>query len=152
VDAGTDAALTAQCDGTDDGTCPCAVARNGEREYLFCLDVATWEQARDRCSAFGFGLVRIDDAAEQEFVWTAATDAVGRQDWWIGATDVTAEGTFVWADGTPLGFAAWAPGQPDQGGAEEVLEEDCVELHEADDGLWNDLRCEIDYLDFICER
>jgi hypothetical protein len=155
VDSGTefpsDGATAASCDGTDDGLCPCASATDGDTRYLFCLDVATWEQARDRCADYGYRLVQIDDEAEQEFVWTAATDAVGRQDWWIGLTDADTEGEFVWSDGSPLGgFAPWAPDQPDQGGVETV-EEDCVELNESNEGQWNDLACGTDYLDFICE-
>jgi len=149
---GDGAGATAHCDGTDDGTCPCASATNGGTRYLFCLDVTTWEQARDKCRDYGSELLRVDDAAEQAFVWGAATDAVGPDDWWIGLTDAQTEGTFVWSDGHAMGsFASWAPDQPDQGGAEMTMEEDCVEMIAEQDGNWNDLDCGIDYLDFICE-
>lgn len=149
----SDGAAAASCDGTDDGSCPCASAVDGDTRYLFCLDVTTWEQARDKCRDFGFSLVRIDSEREQNFVWTEGTDLVGENDWWIGLTDTASEGDFLWEDGAPLGdFQPWAPMQPDQGGAEEVVEEDCIEMHSDQGGRWNDLACSIDYLDFICER
>ncbi len=150
----TDAGPTGVCDGIDDGqdgVCPCPTAENAGRRYLFCLGEASWAQARDTCRELGYDLVRIDDQAEQDFVWTTATADIGRTDWWIGATDEGAEGEFVWADGSPVSFTAFAEGQPDQGGMEMEIEEDCLEIHEAEDGLWNDLACDVGYLDYICE-
>jgi low affinity immunoglobulin epsilon Fc receptor len=152
TEAGQDGAVAVHCDGVSD-TCPCASAESGARRYLFCLDVATWQQANDRCRALGYELVKIQDPNEMDFVFTQGSEvAGGPNDWWIGLRDVDAEGSFVWSDGTPLGdFAPWAPLQPDQGGAEVTLEEDCIESHGMDGGGWNDLECDIGYLDFICE-
>jgi hypothetical protein len=148
---GNDGPLVIRCDGTPDGYCPCAAATNGGVQYLFCPDVATWEQARDRCRQYGHELVKIESQAEHDYLWATALELIGPNDWWIGATDSAAEGQFVWTDGSAAEFTSWAPEQPDQGGAEETIEEDCVEMHEAEGGHWNDLACTTDYLDFICE-
>lgn len=142
------APVVARCDGTPDGTCPCHITDHGSTRYLVCPDTTTWEEARDDCRRFGFELLRIDDAEEQDFVWTEA--AGGEGDYWIGLNDQDTEGTYVWSDGTPLGsFAHWAPAAPNNGDGE--VEEDCVEMIEGEDGHWNDRDCESDYLDYICE-
>lgn len=143
-----DGAPAVMCDGTDDGFCPCSSSESGGRRYLFCPDVVTWEEARDNCRRFGYELVKIESEAEQERVWGVAEETEG--DYWIGLTDADTEGTFVWSDGTALGgFAPWANEQPDSG--DDLVEEDCVELIQIEEGRWNDRDCATDYLDYICE-
>ena len=56
-------------------------------------------------------LVTIDDAAEQEFVYSA----VGTQDIWIGINDAAEEGTWVWTNGTPVSYTNWYSGEPNSG-------------------------------------
>jgi hypothetical protein len=143
-----DGPLAIRCDGTPDGFCPCSASENGGRRYLFCPDTVTWEEARDNCVSFGFELAKIETEAEQDFVWGVAEETDG--DYWIGLSDAETEGTFVWSDGSALGsFAPWASEQPDSG--DDMVEEDCVELIQIEDGGWNDRDCETDYLDYICE-
>lgn len=148
-DGGGDGGREVRCDGTSDGFCPCSSAENAGRRYLFCPDVVTWEEADANCKSFGYELAKIESAEEQEFVWSIAAETEG--DYWIGLTDRETEGTFVWTDGTELGaYANWATEQPDSGDGE--VEEDCVELLQIENGGWNDRNCDIDYLDYICER
>jgi len=148
VDGSVDGPAAVRCDGTADGLCPCSTAVQGDRRYLFCPDVVTWEEARDNCRRFGFELVAIDSEAEQDFVWARAAETDG--DYWIGLTDSETEGTYVWSDGSALGsFAPWANEQPDSGDGE--VEEDCVELIQSEEGRWNDRDCATDYLDYVCE-
>lgn len=67
-------------------------------------------------------------------------------DAWIGASDLSREGEFTWADGAGLTFSSWADAQPDDfGGAE-----DCVELL-LRDGTWNDQQCSEPNA-YLCER
>lgn len=134
--------------GAPGGYCPCRVEVHADHRYLFCLDVVTWEEARDKCRGFGFELVKIESEAEQAFIWEIAEESGG--DYWIGLTDGETEGTFVWSDESALGgFAPWANEQPDSGDGD--VEEDCVELIQSEDGRWNDRDCATDYLDYVCE-
>ena len=76
---------------------------------------------------------------------------------WFGLQDfLKGEGTFTWADGSPLGdYTNWARNQPDNNGKGQVSdnpeERECVECDEIScwqdcvviraDGLWNDVTC-----------
>lgn len=136
-----------RCDGTPGAFCPCQSREHAGAEYLFCVGTATWEEARDSCRSLGdFELVRIDDEGEQAFVWSVVAELGG--DFWIGLSDAGEEGEWEWSDGSPLGFAAWAPTSPDDGGGDD---EDCVEMLHAEEGRWNDRDCATDYLDYVCE-
>ena len=78
-----------RCDAPG-GYCPCSTAVHADHRYLFCPDVVTWEEARDKCRSFGFELVKIESEAEQAFVWARAEETDG--DYWIGLTDSETEG------------------------------------------------------------
>ena len=58
---------------------------------------------------------------------------------WLGLTDIDAEGTFVWSDGTPYDFHDWKNGQPNN-----LNDGDCVHTlgflpnHEYE---WSDVNC-----------
>jgi len=59
---------------------------------------------------------------------TAALDGVaeplvGNRDTFIGLSDETVEGAFVWVDGTPLAFSNWEAGEPNNGNGNN---EDCA--------------------------
>ena len=62
----------------------------------------------------------------------------GGTSYWIGLSDTSEEGNFVWNDGTALGFASyadWRRNEPNDYGNGE----DCVQMYK-DDG-WNDIPC-----------
>ena len=61
---------------------------------------------------------------------------------WIGLDDME-EGTFVWQDGTPTDYTAWADNEPNDSNGE-----DCGHIAEWAGGLWNDIPCtnEMPYL------
>ena len=75
----------------------------------------TWAQAKSHAIAQGGTLATF--ATEGE--WNRALFSIGESalydigGLWIGATDETAEGTWIWITGEPFGFADWATGQPD---------------------------------------
>jgi hypothetical protein len=76
----------------------CTARRAFGHDYLFCTNAsADWTTARDRCRAFGMGLVQIDNAAENAFVF----QRIAAKDTWIGANDRGNEGdNCQLADGT----------------------------------------------------
>jgi hypothetical protein len=118
-------------------------------DYVFCNVNISWTAARDNCASIGMLLVRIDDAAESQWVYDNVYDGPPRQGVWIGANDLAQEGEWRWTDGTLfwLGtsagsvqdglFAAWHSTQPS--GQEP---RDCAALDGNTLG-WYDLDCTI---------
>ena len=59
---------------------------------------------------------------------------------WLGATDLTTEGTFIWeSSGNLLTYKNWAVGQPNDSGQNE----DCIHMWCLfKNGEWNDAPCD----------
>lgn len=122
--------------------------------YKYVPGMTTWTIAQASSGvltwygAAGY-LVTITDAAENTFV----SDHTNAQNIWIGATDASTEGTWVWATGPeagtpfwtgtssgtttpPFNYASWAPSEPNNnGGAEDFA----VTNWRGTLGLWNDV-------------
>ncbi len=155
VDTCAPGAPTAEaCNGVDDDcnaqvdeACPCPVRVYGGHAYEFCTQVGKWTVARDACAAHGgYHLVIVTDDAENQ--WVTATAATFSGDpWWLGASDRDKEGTFVWVDGSPVGFAPWDNGEPN----DQWWSEDCVGLLIDQGGDWNDEDCD-SFSNFVCEH
>jgi hypothetical protein len=102
----------------------CQTNAFGGHDYVFCNVNLAWTVARDNCASIGMVLVRVDDAAESQWVFDNAYDAPPRQGVWIGASDLAMEGEWRWVDGALfwLGdasgsaqdglFSAWYSTQP----------------------------------------
>lgn len=83
---------------------------NGHAYYL--LTPATWSGARAQAVLIlGGELVTINDAAENDWVWTAFAAYPGP--YWMGLNFDTGVDNFVWASGAPVTYLNWALGQPD---------------------------------------
>jgi hypothetical protein len=102
----------------------------------------TWSEARARCQRRGAGwdLATIGSAEDNQFVATLAGVEA-----WLGATDETIEGTWVWAaSGTAFfvvgsadagaAFANWSSAEPN-----DYDDSDCLRVLET--GLWADWDC-----------
>ena len=115
----------------------------------------TWRQAEMDAWGRCFGgvpgyLATVDDAAENAFLlgkMLAHQGFASGNAAWIGANDMSNEGTFEWLDGFKGGsvfyrdgapvngqYSNFAEGEPDENG-----EEDCVEMYAT--GQWNDDSC-----------
>ncbi|MCA9609638.1 MAG: hypothetical protein KC619_28765, partial [Myxococcales bacterium] len=128
---GTDAAIP-------DASSPCDLYLD-DRCYRLGTTNDTWDAAERACVVWGGHLVTLDSAAEE-----AAVEAQLGAGHWIGLTDATTEGTFVWADGTALGYARWSTDAP----RATPPWRDCVQHTAAG---WLDGRC-TDLHSFVCER
>ncbi len=102
-----------------------------DHAYHIITETDTWANQRAACQAFGYDLATIDSLAES--IWLR--DQLGARGW-IGLTDSSSEGTFVWASSAavPL-YENWNSGEPNDWGGGE----DCTELRTA--GNWNDMSC-----------
>ena len=125
-----------------DGTC----------YQLFYSSPKTWETSQAACLSLGGQLVVITDTAEQAIVGVLAGGVPANSpDSWIGATDAVAENSFVWVDGTNMGFNVWRSGEPNDGNAADRTE-NCTVI-EGDNAAreWDDRTC-LDVYPYICER
>jgi len=120
--------------------------------FMYFSTPMTRDAARSVCAGFGptAHLAIIKSAAENALV----TRLIGTNHAFIGGSDETLEGAFVWDDGTPFQLTNWTTGEPnDAGGAE-----DCVEIVGATNGTWNDVPCAptptnaLGSYAFVCER
>ncbi len=126
------------CNGIpDDGyDCPdCIEHLQGGHRYLVCLTTRPYDEVAGHCRSEGAEPVVINGAGENAWVADRATSIVD-QPYWIGLTDAAEEGSFVWADGSELGFTNWAFNQPDDAGDAE----DCVQF--VSGGQWSDVACD----------
>ena len=57
---------------------------------------------------------------------------------WIGLNDQSAEGGYIWSDGSPVSYINWAEGEPNNYGDGE----DCATIVVGNGGTWNDDGCE----------
>jgi hypothetical protein len=98
--------------------------------YWFCLPRATQQDARANCSSIGMDLTRVDDAAEDAWLFaTMQADGLMAVESYvmIGASDLAQAGVWTWPDGTqfwsgdstggPVGglYNHWAANQPTGG-------------------------------------
>ena len=149
------------CDAIADNAGACAELCSGTifegHAYMFCPRVLPFYEAEAVCASKGMHLVRIDSAAERDYV---GSEMIRRQIGafpWIGATDRGNVGIWRWLDGTIFwrggaggsaeggAYTSWATGQPSDGGQDHSQR--CVQQVS---GGWNDLTCGIrEY--FVCE-
>ena len=65
---------------------------------------------------------------------------------WIGASDVDAEGAWVWmSNGESLTYTDWAPKQPNNEGGDQH----CAAIQ--GNGKWGDFDCSVHTREFICQ-
>jgi hypothetical protein len=134
-------------DGAVDATPDARICMGGDAAALApdgsCLvhvkTPATYANAKTGCVALGMGahLALLKNAALDTF----AESFIGTTDTWIGATDLTTEGTFLWEDGAALAFTNWAMGEPNNAG--NAYQEDCAMIAGARAGKqWDDRPCD----------
>ena len=67
---------------------------------------------------------------------------------WIGLTDVTTEGTYVWnSTGQVATYSYWVPGQPDN-----YYNEDFILMGASEAGLWSDVADSYNGAATMCEQ
>jgi cysteine-rich repeat protein len=115
---------------------------------LFSANPVIWTAAEVDCTLVGAGwhLATITSDQERDFIDTVIDPTGGT---WIGLSDISVEGTFVWANGEPFSYTSWNGGEPNNFGGGE----DCVESIEEDPSQtddWNDLGCN-NTRPYLCE-
>jgi hypothetical protein len=136
--------LDNDCDGAADNELDCYGCVEVP-PYLFCPAYVPYDTAEAACASGGAHLIYMNSTTENTRASAEAAQWSG-DGWWIGLTDRTTEGQFVWLDGTIPTQTWWWPGEPNDSGGE-----DCAGTNFGDVGRWNDWPCTTS-LPFICER
>jgi hypothetical protein len=112
------------------------------------VEQLTWKEARDKCRAKGGHLAKVTSAEQNQFLTSLLTEQE-IESAWLGATDEEHEDSWTWLDGSPLTYANWDPGQPNNGGEGEHY----LLLWVERDGRWTDQpdRSERHQPGFICQ-
>lgn len=150
--------LDDDCDDEADGggVCPCDVSwwPDTAHAYMFCTDPLSWQAADDACAVYGYRLVTFDSAAEGEWVEATVLTYPSGPAWWIGFTDASVEGSWGWADGSPVTYTNWSSGEPNNSHGGEcdstTTEEDCGMIRWSG-SAWNDYPCTCTTEYSVCE-
>ena len=79
------------------------------------------------CESLGGHLVVINDQSEQDLLRSHSLSG------WIGLSDASQEGNWVWSSGEPVSYTNWNSGEPNNSG-----NEDYAQMYGS--GVWNDAR------------
>jgi hypothetical protein len=105
----------------------------------------TWYSAKATCASQGLALASLDSSALCADVNSKVLAVAGASNYWIGANDIAQEGSWKWADGSPLTYSRWTGGEPSNSGSIEH----CGHVYMGSGG-WNDDNCSTRIWSFIC--
>ena len=121
-------------------TGPITNSANGHWYYL--LDATNWPAAEQIAVSLGGHLVTINNAAENDWVFTNFSNFGGvERALWLGLNDAAQENIWYWVSGEPGIYFNWAPGEPNSGGGYFSEEDHALMWHpsaNAPAGSWND--------------
>ena len=106
-----------------------------------------WQASKSLCESIGFHLVKVDNRAEDAFVYRTLS-GLGYGDTWMGMNDLQSDMNWVWHDGSGLGYANWDDGEPNGERSENCGIMLVEQANRA--SRWDDRPCDRDY-HFVCE-
>ena len=101
--------------------------------YKLNQDLLTWEDAAKKCSEIGGHLASVHSDEENNFIFQTSNNAVT----WLGGNDMSAEGSWIWSDGSSRSYTNWNSGQPNNNG-----NQDCQTIGYYAE-KWDDDRCTV---------
>lgn len=114
-------------------------------DYIFFEQRKNWVDAQYTCAQQGFSLVTVNDSAEEAWLKEQAPTFSA----WLGYSDRTTEGTWLWEDGAPT-YTNWRPGEPNNQNNEDCAVNNSGSTSSGPAGKWNDIPC-TELAPFICE-
>lgn len=126
-----------------------------ETEYFFedyCYQKISrlhgWHRAQQYCEDQQGNLVSLHSESEVDFLirFLASYNSIRGNRIWIGLNSLALDGSFKWSDGSPVDFANWDIGEPNN----FQNQEKCANMY-AQHGMWNDENCNA-VMNFVCKR
>ncbi|MFP2908754.1 lectin-like protein [Pyxidicoccus sp. 3LFB2] len=124
------------------GTARQGLSYYGGHTYFISTTTTTWADAQKTCADLGYGMVTLNDAAEEQ--WLKAQLPTPTTEWWLGINDRGTEGVWEWSDDVST-YLHWNPGEPNNSQGAE----DCGLFLNALGG-WHDAPCSLSRT-FVCE-
>jgi hypothetical protein len=122
----------------------CTVDKYSGATYQFCEKTVDRASAEAACVSHGGHLATVSDVFLNSYLRGLAPNVGGA---YIGLSDESSPGRYVWATGKAADYVNWASGQPDNW----MMQEHCVQLS---DGKaitqWNDISCGTK-LPYLCQ-
>ncbi|KAK0150220.1 Galactose-specific lectin nattectin [Merluccius polli] len=129
------------------GSCPETWFSHDGRCYQYVAIKKSWADAELHCLGLDANLVSIHNDNENDFIARLIQDFNPGQEYhWIGFSDASKEGHWMWTDGSRRDFAAWHKGEPDN----NYRMEHCGLINFILPYEWNDMRCDNVY-QFVCK-
>ncbi|XP_046347653.2 perlucin-like [Haliotis rufescens] len=127
--------------------CPLGFVEHKKSCYWFSKIMANFAEARSYCQYFGSHLAKVTSKDEDDFVRCYAYSRGRAANYWLGATDLNVEGTWLWEGQQAMDYSNWSTGQPDNSAGIEH----CLDIKQRYESyLWNDENCN-KTANFICE-
>eukprot|EP01084_Bolivina_argentea_P311790 539750_1 len=121
-----------------------SVLNGSESAYIMVNQLVTYAAANQYCqSNFGTNLATILSAEQN--VQAATECSKQSNECWIGFSDISNEGSYVWESGQPVTWFNWASGEPNDGGS--TRSDDCGKIYSNSYGVtskrqkWDDEHC-----------
>ncbi|KAL3836018.1 hypothetical protein ACJMK2_021471 [Sinanodonta woodiana] len=115
----------------------------------FCYKMSStklsWFEALSSCRRQGADMVSITNKEEASLIQGLVRSS-GRDQIWIGLSDLDEENSYKWSDSSPLTYTKWQVEEPNDYNGQE----DCVEYYLYSD-TWNDNNC-YKAMAYICKR
>lgn len=86
---------------------------HGEHTYQIFESNVKWEDAQKACEAIGGHLASITSEAELKALGTLISNYGEKSAYWLGATDKTTEGQWLWLTGEEFDYTNWNKNAPD---------------------------------------
>ncbi|XP_048733082.2 perlucin-like protein [Ostrea edulis] len=114
--------------------------------YHVSIEDESWMDGMKMCEIHGGYLVHIETAEEDNFI-TQQMQAYALHDIWVGGSDWTNEGTWVWEpEGKTFQYFNFAPHKPNNAHGQNCLSKAMSHNYQ-----WDDEDCD-DYMEYICEK
>nr|QNH72439.1 toxin candidate TRINITY_DN28326_c0_g1_i3.p1 [Pachycerianthus borealis] len=131
-----------------EGCCQCKYGEVSFGRHCYQIRYYTttsWQQAGQNCANSGGDLASILSPGEQHVIKRRVNTInlfYGWKPFWIGANDVTTEGTITWSDGSIYSYTRL--GNTNSGPS------DCMYFHS--NGYWYIISCSYSSARYICKR
>ncbi|XP_029732228.1 perlucin-like [Aedes albopictus] len=114
-----------------------------------------WIGAVQYCNRIGMRLAVVNSESKNlavlEAIHAANEDGIDLSNAWIGASDISKEGTFVWlATGRPVNYTNWSENNPNNDEGTENCVEIAYQPYTQFKWRWNDNKCDA-VNNFVCE-
>ncbi|KAK2887845.1 galactose-specific lectin nattectin-like [Channa argus] len=132
----------ANCD-SDEGW-----SRFDNRLYQFYNTPMEWSDAEHFCTNLDANLASLLTPDIYNFIRGVISKATGtNSNSWVGGTDASKEGVWLWSDGEKFLFSRWGPGEPNNVGGRE----NCMEINLGGQDYVNDANCDL-RRPFVCAK